>query len=72
MPTNALIFCKVCGTAIEAKVEIAFLGNRNLLVTGRCDGFQEEREAQVRLPGIWLLSPKQAEVPRITITFTKE
>ena len=61
MPTNDLILCAVCRTANETKVEIAFLGNNTVLVTGRCDNCQEEREAQIRLPGVWLLRPKQTE-----------
>lgn len=84
MQNNALILCTICRTAIEAKVEIAFLGNKTILVTGRCDNCEEEREAQIRLPGIWLLRPKQAEAfpqiaiprlfpfPQTTTTFTKE
>lgn len=61
MPTKALIVCSVCKTAIESKVELAFLGNKTIQVTGRCDTCNEEREAQILLPGIWLLRPKEVE-----------
>jgi hypothetical protein len=60
MRSHTLILCTACGNAIESKVELAFLGNKTILVTGRCDACGEEREAQIRLPGIWLLRPKRA------------
>lgn len=59
MRTNTLILCTVCRNAIESKVELAFLGNKTIRVIGRCDECGEEREARIRLPGIWLLRPKQ-------------
>jgi hypothetical protein len=60
MRSHTLILCTECGSAIELKVELALLGNKTILVTGRCDACGEEREAQIRLPGIWLLRPKRA------------